>query len=228
MKPLLIILSGAVIVILIRNWITGPSVSQLAQASLIQTPALSIQSPLATHGYHQLTESLSTDTAQTDLKSVTETSKEQIEHFAGLLDLPPKSFCFALSSVSQSDADAFMIYGLSMIALHPKKAIRYSRRLSEFYQAQHSPDGVINQLVSPIGFPRHRINLPGDFSTTTIAEYSPLRSLAGFSWLDIIRWLYLLLLVGGIFGLYYAWKTGGLFLYVPLPKPMFDKQGYTA
>ncbi|WP_018620820.1 hypothetical protein [Spirosoma luteum] len=228
MKPLLIMIAGAVIIILVRYWITGPSVSPPAQESPKPAPALSMQSHLATYSFTRLTESPSADTAQTDLKSVTETQKEQIEHFAGLLDLPPKSFCFALSSVSQSDADAFMLYGLSMIALHPKKAIRYSRRLSEFYQAQHSPDGVINQLVPQIGFPRHRINLPGDFSTTTTAEYSPFRSLAGFSWLDSIRWLSLLILVGGIFGLYHAWKTGRLFLYVPLPKPMFDKQGYTA
>lgn len=228
MKPLLIILTSAGIVLLVRYWITGPSISAPAQASPVPASALSMQSPLATFDYTQHTKSPSTDIDQTDLKSVTATPKEQIEQFAGLLDLPPKSFYFALSSVSQSDADEFMLYGLSMIGLHPKKAIRYSRRLSEFYQAQHSPGEVINQLVSPIEFSRPRINLPADLPATITAEHSLFRSLAGFPWFDIIRWLAFLLLVGGIFGLYHAWKTGGLFLHVPLLKPMFDKQGYTA
>ena len=228
MKPLLITLTGAAIVLLVRYWITGPSVSPPAQESQILVPALAIQSPLATYSYTQLTEPLSTDIAQTDLKGGIKATKDQIEQFAGLLDLPPKSFYFALSSISQLDADAFMLYGLSMIRLHPKKAVRYSRRLSEFYQSQHAPDEVINALAPRSGFPRHRLDLPEDFSVTTTAEKSRFGSLADFPWQGIIRWLLLLLLAGGIFGLYHAWKTGGLFLHVPLPKPMFDKQGYTA
>lgn len=228
MKPLLITLTGAVVVLLVRYWITGPSVSPPAQESKFSASTLSMQYPLATHSYSQFTEPLSTDVAQADLQGGIESTKEQIEQFAGLLDLPPKSFYFALSSISQSDADAFMLYGLDMIRLHPKKAVRYSRRLSEFYQSQHAPDEVINALAPLSGFPRHRLDLPEDFSVTTTAEHSRFRLLADFPWLDIIRWLLLLLLAGGIFGLYYAWKTGGLFLYVPLPNTMFDKQGYTA
>ena len=49
--------------------------------------------------------------------------------FAGLLNLPPESFLFALEGADQELTESFYNYGLDQIGAHPQRAKRYSLML---------------------------------------------------------------------------------------------------
>lgn len=229
MKTLLTVLIVGLIFFLVRHFVTGPAESELAQTGETMPSALSELGGIPdAHKYiygGPLDLSISTiaPTASTDLIEVT---KAQRQRFAGLLELPPISFNFALSSVSQSDADAFVVYGLAMIRVHPKKAVRYSQRLSEFYQLQHSAGE--DQIDLSTSSSRPGPELSTDFPSLKTAQSSLFRSFADLPWLAILQWFLLLVLAGGVFGLYRAWKTGGLTLFAHEPRPPFGKQGYSS
>lgn len=66
--------------------------------------------------------------------------REDTNSFRGLLDLPITSFDFIMTKLSQSEKDQLIIYGLDSIRRHPKKARKYSSRLSKVYVQAHSED----------------------------------------------------------------------------------------
>ena len=162
--------------------------------------------------------------AVTELGAEKGATDRQVVHFTGLLELPASSFCFALSGISQADADAFMLYGLSMIKRHPKKAIRYARRLSEFYRLQHPWDEITDLPGRRPASPMHSFNLDTDLAATTDSSFFSF--VPDWDWLEILRWGLLLLVGRGIIWLYQSWKRGKLFLHSP--RPSFFREGYTA